>query len=293
MIKYLVTRKKLEELIEAEKPGWLKRAADRTEQFRASGSFDEASSIWSEVKPVYMRLQGQGKCAFCEREMESVKFGKAEQDVEHFRPKGRLTAWKVPKKLKNAGIPFAAISAGTKGYHLLPYHPFNYSVACKPCNSALKKDQFPIAGTYDLSADDPANLVQERAYLIYPIGPLDTDPETLIEFRGTSPKPVTKAGHDRNRALVTIEFFKLDDPDRANLYRDRALIILGLFPLLQETTRGTAIQKAKAQATVNDFLTPRLRHLNCARSFRRLFDSEPDEAKKIYDAAINLLITKS
>jgi hypothetical protein len=61
MIKYPVTRKKLEQLIEQKKPGWLARAAERTDQFLASGSFDETSSIWSEVKPVYMQLQGLGR----------------------------------------------------------------------------------------------------------------------------------------------------------------------------------------------------------------------------------------
>jgi hypothetical protein len=225
--------------------------------------------------------------------MESVKFGKAEQDVEHFRPKGRVTAWKVPKKLKDAGIPFAVVPAGCKGYHLLPYHLFNYAAACKSCNSAIKKDQFPIAGKYDLTADDPAKLQQEKAYLIYPIGPLDDDPEKLIKFRGTSPVPVAASGHDRNRALVTIEFFKLDDPDRDNLYRERALLILALFPLLEKTTLGTEAQKADSLATVTNFLTPKLQHLNCAKSFQRLFQSEPVEAKAIYDAAIKLLATKS
>jgi len=74
--------------------------------------------------------------------------------------------------------------------------------------------------------------------LIYPIGSLDEDPETLIEFHGTSPRPVAASGYRRNRALVTIELFKLDDPDERILYRDRALVIMALYPLLEKTVDG-------------------------------------------------------
>lgn len=294
MIRYDVTQAQLEQMIEVESPGWLARAAARTQQFRQQGFYKETSSIWSEVKPAYMRLQGKGKCAFCEREMESLEVGKVEQDLEHFRPKGSVKAWKAPQRLKDLGIPFTAVPNKGKGYHLLPYHPFNYSAACKPCNSTLKKDHFPIAGVYDLEADDPAALAAEKPYLIYPIGRLDDDPERLIGFNGASPCPLAQNGYARHRALVTIAFFKLDEPEqRKNLYRDRALVMMGLFPLLQKTTTGTAAQKAKAKATVEGFLNPNLRHLNCARSFKTLFETKPAEAEKIYLRAVKLMTTIS
>ena len=44
------------------------------------------------------------------------------------------------------------------GYYLLAYHLLIYAVACKPCNSGLKKDYFPIAGDYDLTGEDPAEM---------------------------------------------------------------------------------------------------------------------------------------
>ena len=84
MIRYPVSKAQLEALLTAEDATWLQRAAARTEMFRRRGFYGEKSSIWSEVKPVYVRLQGHGKCAYCEREMESVAIGKVEQDVEHF-----------------------------------------------------------------------------------------------------------------------------------------------------------------------------------------------------------------
>lgn len=294
MIRYPITRKALEKLITAKSKDWLERAAAKTKVFREAGSYDEKSSIWSEVKPVYMQLQGEGKCAYCERQMEAVALGAVEQDVEHFRPKGSVKAWKAAPKLTDAGVVFTPAPAGGKGYHLLPYHVFNYAASCKPCNSTLKKDRFPVAGKYNLKGTDPAMLKAEKPYLIYPIGTLDQDPEKLIEFQGASPVAAAKSGHARMRALVTIEFFRLDDPEeRKNLYRDRAILIMALYPLLKETGKGTAPQKAAAKATVKGFLKPALKHLNCAKSFARLFAADPTEAGKVYQSAIQLITTIS
>ena len=171
MIRYPVTHTKLKGLIESHKPGWLARASERTESFKQLGRYKESSSIWSEVKAVYMTLQGESKCAYCKRKMESMELGAAEQDVEHFRPKGNVRTWNPPLELCNLGIPFTAPprSNPSKGYFLLPYHILNYAASCKPCNSAIKGDRFPIAGTYNLDATTPTGLSSEKAYLLYPI----------------------------------------------------------------------------------------------------------------------------
>jgi hypothetical protein len=111
---------------------------------------------------------------------------------------------------------------------------FSTSVACKPCNSALKSNYFPVAGNYLLDGEDPQSLANERPYLIYPIGDSDDDPETLLQFHGTSPQPVAVDGYKRARALVTIQFFKLDDfEERKNLFRERAVLITALFAQLE------------------------------------------------------------
>lgn len=295
MIRYPVTRKKLEELIEAESAGWLQRAAGRTADFRQKGFYEEDSSIWSEVKPAYMRLQGGEKCAYCERKLEAIDFGKGEQDVEHFQPKSNVRAWKAPKALVDQGVTFTAVPPEGKGYYLLPYHPFNYSAACKPCNSVLKKDYFPIAGAYQLIGEEPEKLLKEKPYLVYPIGSFDDDPEKIIEFHGASPRPVAKTGHKRDRARVTIEFFKLDDETkRKNLFRERAIIIVAMFPQLEKMTgAGTAAEKTKAKQVVDGFTQPSAAHANCARSFKRLFNSDPAEAEAVFEKAIQLVISIS
>ncbi len=290
MIGYRVTKAELETLINAEVPDWLTRAAAKTAEFRVKGFYEEASSIWSEVKVVYMRLQGNSKCAYCERKLESIDLGKIEQDVEHFRPKSNVRAWPAPKPLTDAGIVFTAAPPPGKGYYLLPYHPFNYSAACKPCNTSLKKDCFPIAGKYDLPNDDPVKLKKEKPLLIPPVGDFDTAPEDLIKFHGVSPQAVAKRGYRRARALVTIEFFKLDDEaKRKNLLRERAMIITVLYPQLKTLTTGTVTEKKIAATLVKACTAPQAPHTNCARSFQRLFQTDPAEAAQVFEKAALLM----
>ncbi len=293
MIRYGVSERDLKDLVEAEKPGWQTRAHDRTETARKAGRLDEESHIWSEVKPVFMQLQGDSKCAFCERKLESEAFGRAEQAVEHFRPKGRVKAWTVPSALKNVGIKFSPVPKN-KGYYLLAYHLLNYAASCHPCNSALKRDYFPIAGTYEFEATTPRVLSREKPYLLFPIGGLDDDPEGLIRFHGVSPQPVAGRGHARDRAMVTIEFFKLDDVERRkNLIRERALCIIALYPQLKKLQEVSGRERAKVQELVDGLTSSEAPHTNCARSFRNLYARDPAEAEAICDAAVALILSIS
>lgn len=294
MIGYPIAQADLEARIEATAPGWIDRARTKTAEFKAKGKYEEASSIWSEVKPVYMALQGGAKCIYCERKLESADYGKGEQDVEHFRPKNKVRTWKTPKNLSDRGIATSPAPTGSGGYYLLPYHVFNYSAACKPCNSALKSDLFPIAGTYDLQNDDPVALLKELPFLIYPIGDFDANPESLIRFHGVSPQPAAAAGHERNRALVTIEFFKLDDAaKRKNLIRERAAIIVALFPQLEFLSGGTAAQKRAARKLVDGFTADNAAHANCARSYVRLHGADRAEAQAVFERAVELIASGS
>jgi len=294
MIRYPITKKALEALIDQKKKGWLIEAKKRTAVFIANGKYDEKSSIWSAVKPIYMRLQGESKCAYCEQQLESVDLGKAVQDVEHFRPKGSVKAWKAPKALTDAGIPFA-IPPATGGYYALPYHPFNYAASCKPCNSALKKDHFPVAAVHDLAGTNPRALRSEKAYLIYPIGSIDEDPEKLIEFYGVSPRPVSKRGHRKARAWVTIEFFRLDDPlKRKNLFLERARMIMTVESFLRRLTGNpTAADKAAAEKVIKAYTRPSSPHTNCVRSFVRLYKRDRPAAEAIAESALDLIASSS
>lgn len=291
MIRHEVTEIDLVAAVERRKPGWSARAAERTRKFGADQRYDETSSIWRDVKAVYMELQHM-KCAFCERKLESLKRGGAiEQDVEHFRPKSSVRYWEPSDELKQLGISPTAVPPGPTGYYKLPYHLFNYAASCKPCNTILKKDHFPIAGSYHFAADDPAECGSELAYLIYPMGSVDDDPQSLIRFHGASPMPCADRGFNRERALVTIEFFRLDDAsDRDGLYHGRSLVICGLFPVLKEKFEAGGMKGAKEHLAN---LAKTIPHLNCALSFGQLFLSDPDEAKRIYDYACAFVFAKS
>ena len=280
MIAYRITLSQLEALVDAHARGWRAKAKKKTARFEAAGTYNEDKGTWSEIKPVYMRLQGGGKCAFCERMLERVDLGLIEQDVEHFRPKKRVLPWPVSDELQQKGVTVRQGSSASPGYHLLSYHLFNYSASCKPCNSTLKGDRFPIAGRRSSKGSDPAKLTAtEKPFLIYPIGDFDDDPESLITFRGTIPRARKTTGHGYHRALVTIDFFQLADPNtRSNLHRERAIILGALFPQLE-----------KAKARVAAFTADSAAHSNCSRSFVRLFESNPAQARRIADDAADFL----
>ncbi len=253
----------------------------------------ETSPIWSEVKVVYMRLQGGSKCIYCERKLEAEVHGKAEHDVEHFRPKSSVRAWKVPAALEDQGVSVTPPGKDAPGYHRLPYHVFNYSAACKPCNSALKSDCFPIVGNYHFNGQNPRKLSSERPLLIYPIGNFDADPEMLIRFYGVSPQPVAARGHERHRAITTIAFFELDDAiRRENLIGERAIVITALYPQL-EVLSGEPGSINAARQIVNGFKSAKASHSNCARSYVELHSRDRAEARALFELAAAYIDTSS
>ncbi|QDU98791.1 HNH endonuclease family protein [Lignipirellula cremea] len=291
MIRFSTTDTALHASIDAIAPTWRTRAQNRTAAL-ANGTRTNITKMWSEIKKVYMDLQGP-KCAFCEKWIEDQAI---EQDVEHFRPKNRISRWRVPRKLRGEGITVSQPAIGTEdGYRLLAYHPFNYVTACKSCNSILKRDYFPIEGTRDSGNDNPRALGGERAFLIYPLGDLDDDPEQLIEFHGLSPQP-RRPGFDRKRALVTIEIFKLDDPrTRKELLKDRAEFIEKLYFALKirDDATSDAIDKGNATSAVARLTSTRSRYTNCLRCYERLWATNRAEARAIYKNIASFLRTTS
>ncbi|TLD71337.1 hypothetical protein FEM03_07340 [Phragmitibacter flavus] len=285
MVRYSVTANALEQAINDLEPTWLTRAAQRTATFKNLGRYEEASGIWSEIKAVYMKLQGN-KCAFCERELENSKI---EHDVEHYRPKGNAKAWPTPKILEKKQFPFSLPSGQERpGYHLLAYHTWNYLTSCKTCNSNLKSDFFPIAGSSIAGEDHPKNYRDEDAYLLYPLGTLDQNPEKVFTFEGIFPMPCHKQGKTRLRALVTIAFFELDI--REHLLKQRARILIDFSRAYADwKTASTQRKRDRGQADIERMTKITAPHASCVRSFRRLCESDPDEADRILEAVWDYL----
>jgi hypothetical protein len=292
MIRYQILPSDLETAIEKEKKGWLAAAAKKTAAFRAAKDFTEPArqNSWSQIKSVFMQIQ-HNKCAYCERRLGSQAYGKGEHDIEHFRPKNAVKAWPT-EKMKQSGkydYGFATGEATDKGYYLLAYNIFNYTTACKSCNTSLKSNYFPIAGKRVGASDDFDRLKKEKPFLIYPLGQTDDDPEELITFHGILPVPKFKSGHRYRRARVTIDFFDLDT--REELLRLRAEVIQKIwlaFIILNEQQASNEARKI-AQQIIDRALSSSIDQAACARAFYRLCQEDHKLARTFAEQADQFL----
>ena len=285
MIRYPITLAELEALVDAEVPTWRTRATTRTAGFLASGEYSESSSIWSEVKSVFMKLQ-RNKCAYCERALAAADHGGAiEHDLEHFRPKSSVAVWPGGEEFA-----YATGTASPQGYFLLAYHLQNYAASCKKCNSPLKMNYFPIPAARGIAPiDSPALHTNEKPFLIHPIGNFDDDPQHVIAFLGITAIPAKKTGPRRRRGDVTIAFFELNE--REELLRERAEVIDSLGNHLETINdqMATALRKKRAKETVERMLRPRARHSSCVKSMVDLYVRDAVQAEELIGEASDYL----
>ncbi|MFL6863399.1 MAG: hypothetical protein ACJ8DZ_10390 [Allosphingosinicella sp.] len=277
MIRYSgIGRPALEAAIRAERPQWLADAALRTAAFISAGRFSEQSSLWSQVKIVFMRLQ-HFKCVFCERAMAQEEAGKIEQDVEHYRPKNAVKPWTVPADLGHEGV--IAGSGRADGYFWLAYDVLNYAAACKPCNTPRKSNHFPIGGKHGIVPQSVEALNRvERPHLIFP---LIDDAEDLITFEGILAVPRHRHGPRYHRALVTIALLGLNI--REELWEDRFRTIAQMISDAEVAEVGhSPARRRHAREALEDAVSERAPQAGCARAFRRLIDQDPDRAWQIY-----------
>ena len=161
----------------------------------------KGKNYWGEVKKDLSRFQ-HGKCCFCERGRDANR----EADVDHFRP-----------KLAHNNKP----AAEHNGYWWLAYDWENLFFVCSTCNSAYKKNSFPLINEEDRAFDKDSDLSQERPYLLNPV--LD-NPEQFIIYDYTTnplmPVPVSSANDNDDRGKKTIELLGLNK--RTELITDRA-----------------------------------------------------------------------
>ena len=198
-------------------PAWIAKAQGLTQTNIAASKLAEAGSIWSKIKPVYMDWQAD-KCVYCEFALG----GNSSQDVEHYRPKSKISAW---PKAGAAAYPFATGVPQATGYYWLAFDPCNYAASCKDCNSALKRDYFPIAAQRGAATNKVATLnTSEKPLLLFPFGDWGDDPAAFLTFNGifVEARPGLTL-HQANRAQVTIDFFRLNA--RRNLLRARFMAI--------------------------------------------------------------------
>jgi hypothetical protein len=155
---------------------WKKwRGKCRTEQAAlnsayASGKIGKVSGkLYRERKDVYFAVDGpfHGKCIYCETLIVANHPG----DLDHFRPKSRVTGPSGPIKVKDRrgrDVPHT-------GYYWLAYDYRNLLPSCEDCNRPNKArsggllvgkwDSFPVKG---FRASKPGDEKRERPLLINP-----------------------------------------------------------------------------------------------------------------------------
>jgi hypothetical protein len=163
-------------------------------------------------------------------------------------------------------------------YYLLAYHLRNYLLACEVCNQDFKLNYFPISGprapAHRCNADD---LNAEKPYLLHPLDPAEPDAEDLIEFIGVSPVPKQPVGTpDYWRMRVTIQLLGLGQGRRWSLDLARAVVIATIYLALVADPEDPVAAITVARLDDNAFP-----HRNCARSFRRLFETDRKFAEQI------------
>ncbi len=305
MTSYPFTHAEMLDGIRALDAAWLGKAADATAGCVAAGHYvkvnaagKEIDGLWGDIKEVFIKRQ-HSKCCYCERLLESPAFGKIEHDVEHYRPKSRVKNWftaEVKSDFPDWPAALRQSGASAKGYHRLAFDPRNYATSCKTCNSTLKSDYFPVAGTPKLTAASPAGARSEKPYVIFPVGDGDERAESLIQFDGILAQPVQDAAADpfrHWRARVTIRFFRLNraapegtaapgEEGRENLYRGRAEAIRALADCLDaiETSSNAAARETR-KATVKRLTAVKSPHANCCNSFLRLWAAPATRAAAI------------
>ena len=103
------------------------------------GADDVRSQLWD---------MQYGKCCYCERKRDK----KRESDIEHFRPKAKIT-----------GLP-----DDKPGYWWLAYEWDNLFFSCRACNQEYKKNHFPVRDEIKRACCKGDSLEAEQAYLINP-----------------------------------------------------------------------------------------------------------------------------
>ena len=273
MISYPISTEELKKLIEKALPEtvnrsgslrlkgrkpWIKRAQVEYQKCVDAGKFiDNSKSIWNELKPIFGKIQGDGKrvkCAYCERLLPIGRKGKPDGDIDHFRPKSK--------------------------YHRLAYSPRNFVLSCRICNQDYKRDAFPIN---DVKFD--GNSENESALLIHPLDPNEPRLEEVMGFDGIIIETLNTANDFvRQRGAKMIEVFDLNGRDDLRRERAKLLVVIYLSKIAPE---NDSVAKNILQFASDRFEG----HANCALSYLRLWDFDTKQAKKIGEEADLLLLS--
>lgn len=138
-----------------------------------------------DVKKALFEMHYNGKCCYCERRRDE----KRELDVEHFRPKAKVTGVR-----------------DHPGYWWLAYEWDNYFYSCKKCNEDHKINLFPLLDETLRVYNEDVDLSSESPFLI---NPELENPEDFIGWEwykayGVLVKAVGEDGQGRGAKTIQI-----------------------------------------------------------------------------------------
>jgi hypothetical protein len=135
------------------------------EEFARTGAADfKGRDTWAKFK-AEMAPATFGKCGYCEVNVVAVDRYKG--DVEHYRPKGRVDRMVVQP---DGTVKLEPLF--TSGYHWLAYSWTNYILTCNPCNTAHKRNFFPLRAE-PAAPPKSGDEETEDALLLTPFGRKD------------------------------------------------------------------------------------------------------------------------
>jgi hypothetical protein len=176
---------------------WLKRCDAKAKSMTGAG--DVSETLYKEQRRVYLELF-HGKCAYCEAKIVLDQHG---GDVEHYRPKGRVTD-------ENDNLIEIDDGQGGKqphpGYYWLAYDWRNLLPSCIACNRPNKSghqrvgkwNRFPVIGRHALTQ---AEIAHEKPLLLNPLV-ADDDPAQHLELDHETGRIIGKT--DRGRMTEKI-----------------------------------------------------------------------------------------
>ncbi len=211
-------------------------------------------SYFCQAGPPFFR-----KCSYCDRPIPDIR----EIDIDHFRPKGRIT--------DGAGQPVLVEDAEGRpvphpGYFWLAYDWRNLLVCCKRCNQPTegnlgKKDRFPVKGHHARNQDE---LEKEEPLLIHPgSGKAEDDPDRHLGVDTRTGVMFAKS----ERGDKCLEIFGFNDhPD---LVEGRQGAIRDTRALLVELLHGDEDQAREASAKLEVMLAGQRPFTMAARTWFR------------------------
>ena len=166
-----------------------------------------------------------GKCGYCE---VNVAVDRYKGDVEHYRPKGR-----VDKLVLGPEGFIAQQPLFTSGYHWLAYSWKNYILTCNPCNSAHKRNFFPLK-IEPAAAPVVGDENSEDALLLSPFGRKDPSKHLLFDSLGVVG---SRKGSVYGRATIAV--CGLSRPELEKKRRDIAGLLQRFLDVLGDASASS------------------------------------------------------